>query len=728
MTVSIWRYAHLTLAVISSLFLLILAVTGVILAVDAISEKIPAYDKEDLNKLTITQSLSGLREVYPEIIAINIDHNQFVRIDALDDEGNAVQGYIHPTNGQILGQIKPKSDFIQWNIALHRSLFLKETGRIIIGTVSFLLFLITISGVILIAKRQQGLRNFFAKINKDFFSQYFHVVSGRVFLIPVLILALTGTYLFMARIGLLSGEQQIIDNSAVTGEDLEQKDPLDFPIFQETLLADVETIEFPFIPDDPEDFYRVKFKDRELSIHQITGEIVSEIRYPYSLMLEKLSLDLHTGRTSVVWAVVLGFASLNILFFIYTGFVITFRRKGTKVKNKFKAADAEYVILVGTENGSTLAFADKIHQQLLAQGRKSYLAEMNGFTLFPQAKYLLIFSSTYGLGTAPANAIHFDKLISRFSQKQTVQYTVVGFGSKAYPDFCAYAKHIDLALEQQNWAVRMIGLHTVNDRSVDEFIKWITIWNQNSEFKLATTPALYEAKINGLKKFSVLDKTVVTEDNSTFKITIRPNRKLSFQSGDLLAIYPANDGRERLYSIAKMNRNIQLVVKLYPNGLGSEFLYRLLHRDSLSARIVVNKSFHFPKNAPVVAMIANGTGIAPFLGMISDNRKQIPIHLYAGFKFDNALSEEYRRFADEEITVGRLTRFQTAFSREANRQYVMDLIRKDAAFFLELLENKGVIMICGSLAMQQNVEDVLSEICPEKGLSAYRGQILTDCY
>ncbi len=58
----------------------------------------------------------------------------------------------------------------------------------------------------------------------------------------------------------------------------------------------------------------------------------------------------------------------------------------------------------------------------------------------------------------------------------------------------------------------------------------------------------------------------------------------------------------------------------------------------------------------------------------------------------------------------------------------MDLIREDAPFFSELLDKKGVIMICGSLAMQRDVEAVLAEICLTRDLSKYKGQILTDCY
>ncbi|MBD1433020.1 PepSY domain-containing protein [Sphingobacterium sp. DN00404] len=726
MTLSIWRYAHLALAIVSSLFLLILSVTGVILAIGAVDEKTQGYKVHDFDKVNLAQSIPALWEVYSEITELTVDHNQFTTIDAFDEEGNSMKAYVDPRTGAILGEIKPQSDFIQWNIALHRSLFLKEPGRIIVGVVSFLLLLITISGIVLIAKRQQGLRNFFAKINKDFFSQYFHVVSGRFFLIPVLMLALTGTHLFMVRIGLAGGESRTIDH--VSAEDVEQKALADFPVFQQTLLADVEKIEFPFMPDDPDEFYVLKLKDRELYVHQITGEIVEETRYPYSLLLEKLSFDLHTGRTNAIWAVILGFASLNILFFIYTGFAITFRRKGTKVKNKFHASTAEQVILVGTENGSTLAFANKIHQQLLALGHKSFLTEMNRFTSFPKATHLLVFSSTYGLGTAPANATLFDRLLAKYPQDQPVQYSVVGFGSKAYSDFCAYAKQVDELLAKQSWATRQLDLHTVNDRSAEEFVAWVKAWNGKSSGELGVTSALYETKITGLKKFSVSDKSEVTEDNATFVITLQPQGRQVFQSGDLLAIYPANDGRERLYSIGKEDGKIQLVVKLHPNGLGSEFLYRLKKGDNIAARIVINRGFHFPSKAPSVVMIANGTGIAPFLGMIAENKKQVPARLYAGFRNNNSLAQQYRHFADEAITSGKLTDFQIAFSREESRQYVMDLIQNDAHFFSDLLENKGVIMICGSLAMQKDVEKILSEICLTKDLSHYKRQILTDCY
>lgn len=732
MTVSIWRYSHLALALISSLFVLILAVTGVILAFDAVNEKVPSYRVENFNDLNLSQVVPQLRKVYPEITELTVDHNQFVSIDAFDQNGDAVKAYINPTTGKVLGKVKTKSQFIQWTTALHRSLFLKETGRIIIGIASFLLLLITISGLVLIIKRQQGIKHFFAKINRDFFAQYFHVITGRLFLIPIFIIALTGTYLFMVRMDLIPKakidkvQQKVDANAAPINE-------ATFPIFKTTPLSAVEKIEFPFIADEPEEFFILKLRDREILVNQINGQVVSTTKYPYSALLEKLSLDWHTGRTSVLLAIILGLASLNIVFFIYTGFVITYKRTRTKIKNKFKADQAEIVILVGSENGSTLFFANQVHQQLLADGKKSFLAELNQYRLYPKAKHLLVFTSTYGLGTAPTNASQFQSLLQKHPQQQEIDFSVVGFGSKAYPDYCAYALDLADVLNKQTWAKQFLPIHTVNDKSTEEFTKWVKNWSEKSLIALATSPAVYNEKIPNLTQFKVIAKTLVSDDNATFKIILQPLTKLKFRSGDLLAIYPAADHRERFYSIAQVNGKIQLIVKLYDGGFGSSYLYGLNEGDQLKCRVMLNPNFNFPKKAKAVVMIANGTGIAPFLGMILENKKQLPIYLYAGFRHRNVLTENYQDFASAEIKSTRLSSFNMAYSREENPQYVMDLINIDANKIVNILANGGVIMICGSLAMQKDVEQVLENLTlamNNKPLNFYKEQkqLLSDCY
>lgn len=732
MTSYIWRYAHLLLALLASLVLIIASITGAVLAFDKASEKTNSFKVDNFEDLTLHQFLPELKKEYPEITNLSVDHNQFVSIEGFDNDGNQVKAYINPNNGKILGNLIEKNEFIKWNIALHRSLFLHETGRFVVGFASFLFCLIIISGAILLVKRQNGLKKFFSKVQSDSFFQYFHVFTGRLMLIPLLIVALTGTYLFLLRFEIIPTEKtkplNYTQKTTETPISLSQ-----FPVFKETQLSEISKIEFPFLEDDPAEFFILKLKDRELKINQFSGTIVEETQYPFTQVIENLSFDLHTGQSHWFWAVVLFFASGNILFFIYSGFAITWKRTQTKVKNKFKPQDCEFIFLVGSENGTTLAFANQIHKQLQTNGKKSYLTDMNHFSEFPKAKQLVIFTSTYGLGEAPSNATKFEKLVAQFPQSQKIKYTVVGFGSKSYPDFCQFASQVDALLAQQPWAQQALPLYTVNDKSAEEFTQWVTAWANLNTLAMATTSSLYSQKLPKLKKLTVIYRgEIESAENITFRIVLKPSPLQKFKSGDLLAIYPLNNSVERFYSIGKVDKNIQLIVRLHPEGLGSGFLYDLKIGKKIKARIITNAQFHFPKKAPQVALISNGTGIAPFLGMLDENKNNIKTHLYAGFRKHNELTQKYVEITNNYIKASKLQTFNLALSRENNPQYVMNLIERDQDFFLNLLQNGGVVMICGSLKMQKDVERVLNSICEKNGEKfeyfKTNGQILTDCY
>lgn len=732
MTASIWRYAHLVLAILASFVLVVASVTGVVLAVDTASEKTNSYRVANFDAITLDQFLPELRKKYPEISNISVDHNQFVSLEAFDNEGNDIKGYLNPNSGEILGKTIEKNEFVKWNITLHRSLFLHETGRFIVGFASFLFFLIAISGTILLIKRQNGILKFFSKVSSDSLSQYLHVVTGRIMLIPVLIIALTGTYLFLLRFEIIPREKLKLTEFAENTE-LVKLPISEFAIFKEIKLAVVSKIEFPFMEDDPEEFFVLKLKDRELIVNQFTGQTVSEKKYPFTQLAEKFSFDLHTGQINGVWSIILAFASLNILLFIYSGFAITLKRTKTKVTNKFKAKDCEFILLVGSENGTTFGFANQIHLQLQANGKKSYLTDMNHFCEFANAKQLVIFTSTYGLGEAPTNATKFEKLVKQFPQKQNIGYSVVGFGSKSYPDFCEYAVKVDEFLAQQSWTQKTLELYTVNDKSAEEFTSWVADWANLNTLAIATAPSLYSQKLPKLKKLKVVDRAEITSDDvTTFRINLKPSALAKFKSGDLLAIYPKNNSVERFYSVGKVNNAVQLIVRLHPNGLGSQFLYDLQNGDEIEARLIKNSHFHFPKKAAKIALISNGTGIAPFLGMLDENKKKIETHLYCGFRKENELTKRYTEITRNHLEEGKLKSFHLALSRQDSSQYVMDLILRDQDFFLDLLKNKGVIMICGALKMQKDVESVLTCICEKEGCDFQtfksNGQILADCY
>jgi sulfite reductase (NADPH) flavoprotein alpha-component len=731
MTISIWRYSHLTLAVSSFIFIALAAITGIVLALEPINNKLPAYKADGFNQITLAQALPVISKSYTNITEISVDANQFVIVKGADSTGKNVEAYIHPITGATLGKVTKQSAFFQWVTALHRSLFLHEAGRFFVGLTCFLLLLIALSGSILVIQRQRGIKHFFAKIIKEHPAQYFHVLLGRWSLVPIILICLSGTYLSLVKFGVFTEKKithKIDFDKLGTGA---KKHLKDFAIFNNTPLAEVQSIEFPF-SDDPEDYYTVKLKDRELVVDQFSGNILSNIAYPTTVLINNLSLDVHTGRKSILWAVVLGIASINILYFIYSGFVITLKRRSGIVKNKYKSNDSQYIILVGSENGSTFGFANAIYQQLLATGKKVFITELNNYQLFSEAEHLLVLTATYGLGEAPTNANKFAALLSKYHQKQTIQFAVLGFGSRIYAEYCKYAYDAHALIASQAWAAPMLDVYTVNDKSPDQFKVWLDAWTEKAGLPTINLPASLHQPPKDLQSFKVINKTISSHADEPFLITLQPIGKATFTSGDLLAIYPAKDYRERLYSIGKIGKQIQLSVKLLPNGLGSSFLYQLNNSDALEARIISNTHFHVPNTATTVVMIANGTGIAPFLGMIDENTKHKAYHLYFGCRTQQTYAM-YEAAINAAIDNKQLAQIQVAYSREGNQQYVTDLLAADAAFIAKTLDSKGVLMLCGSLAMQQSVMEVLATICAahtNNTLQYYQaqGQILTDCY
>ena len=731
MTISVWRYSHLALAVTSFLFLALASVTGIVLAFEPVSQKILPYGIEGIGKVSVAEALPVLKKAYPDIIDVSVDANHFIIVKAIDADGKNIEVYTNPITGQTLGKVPQKNAFFEWVTTLHRSLFLHGTGRFFMGLASFLLLLIAISGTALILQRQRGFKRFFATIFRDGFAQYYHVVLGRLSLLPVIIIAVTGIFLSLVIFDVLP----ILKTSHNIDFDMLREEPKlppsDFAIFKNISLIDAENIEFPF-SNDAEDYFTLKLKDREIVVNQYTGEILSEIPYTRTALLNTLSLDLHTGRASMLWALVLAIASANILFFIWSGFAMTLKRRSGHIKNSHAATDCSIIILVGSENGSSIRYANVLHKKLLANGHKVFLAEANQYGVYPKAEHLILLTATYGLGNAPTNANRFLAMLLKNPQEQPIQFSVVGFGSRAYPDFCQFAFEAHNALSIQEWATPLLDVHTVNDKSPEEFLQWSVLWSQRANIPVVLETSTFTTSVKDTQTLTVIEKTAVSHTEGAFLIKLRLQRSKNFTSGDLLAVYPADDYRERLYSIGKVNGDIQLSVRMYENGLGSAYLYALNSGDVIKGRLVRNSHFHFPKQAKTVIMVSNGTGIAPFLGMIDENHKNTDCYLYSGFR-GKASFALYEDSINKHLASQQLKGIHIAYSREGEKQYVKDLLARDAEIIAHTLRNNGVIMICGSLAMQQNVMVLLEAISQNynaQSVAHYEAQrqVLSDCY
>jgi len=127
-------------------------------------------------------------------------------------------------------------------------------------------------------------------------------------------------------------------------------------------------------------------------------------------------------------------------------------------------------------------------------------------------------------------------------------------------------------------------------------------------------------------------------------------------------------------------------------------------------------------------MVANGTGIGPFLGMF--RRKSIN-QLYWGIhdKGTYSIAEPFLR---EAINNNNLGQIEIAFSQEGECNHVQDLLAKDRVFILSHIERGGCIMLCGSLAMQKSVEEILDTILKDQNTSLTQlrneRRLVSDCY
>lgn len=164
----------------------------------------------------------------------------------------------------------------------------------------------------------------------------------------------------------------------------------------------------------------------------------------------------------------------------------------------------------------------------------------------------------------------------------------------------------------------------------------------------------------------------------------------------------------------------------------SNRLNDLKSTENLTAGIVKNKAFHLPKRSKQVIMIATGTGIGPFLGMMGNNKRK-DMHLYWGGR-TKATFEPYSKSIEQAQDEDNLSTLNLAFSREtAEKTYVQHLLMQDAQFIAEALKNKAVFMICGSILMQEAVLHCLNKIGlthNQKALCYYeqRKQLKMDCY
>jgi|TARA_B110000091_G_scaffold214545_1_gene268905 sulfite reductase (NADPH) flavoprotein alpha-component len=730
MVVSIWRFSHFLLALISTSFLMLISVSGALLALEPIGVTAQPYNTIDLDEVFISETITSLKKKYDEILELEITPEEFVKASVFTKKGIYKTIYIDPIKGSKLADVKTQSEFFSLITNFHRSLFFKSIGRAFVGIVSILLCFISVTGIFLLAQRQGGFNKLFSKVQESNFGQRYHVIFGRWFLLPILIIASTGVYLSAEKFSLIP--KSIINHNLTNLESQYLTNNIQsIGLFEKTRLSEVRKLTFPFSKNTT-DYFELALNDKELIIHQYTGAVLSETPYPFTLLASRWSLLIHTGQGSLLWSIILLMTSLSLLFFMYSGLSMSIKRqrKSKKIVSQYSKDEAEYIILVGSETGNTYAFANTFYDALKNKKKTVHLSTLNEYSSYVNASHVIVFTATYGDGDAPSNARNFEILLNKIKPIKPIQFSVVGFGSLFYPHYCRFAIKVDLLLNSHKSFKRVKNLVKINDQSQVAFLDWLQSWNKETGISLNVSLPNEQKKHLKKRIFTVIKCTSLNNDNTAI-IRLRPHKKISYQSGDLLHIIPPKNSTARKYSIAKIKDEILLSVKWYPKGICSTYLCTLKAGDKVYGSIEKNSNFHFPKKASSVWLIANGTGIAPYLGMLDENT-QTPIRLTWGGRTESSF-DHYKEFIDLSISKGYLKDYQLSLSQVAKKRYVQDLLSQQQKEISETLEKGGVFMICGSIAMQHSVLDVLEEIATTQlqvPLSEFEnnGQLLMDCY
>ncbi|MEM9896248.1 MAG: NADPH cytochrome P450 oxidoreductase family protein [Bacteroidota bacterium] len=422
---------------------------------------------------------------------------------------------------------------------------------------------------------------------------------------------------------------------------------------------------------------------------------------------------------------------------MYSGLKIYLKRAAerTTIFNPHPKQHCDMIIGYGSETGSTLVFAQAIHQALLDVGRKSYLVALNEFEVLSNMRDLLVITATYGVGQPPSNASRFLEKLQNMSFSETFNFCVLGFGSTKYPDFCQFAIDANAAIAEKENATSLMPLTLINNRSLQEFQRWSAAFQNSMKLQLSIKA---KQKAEAKTQLEVINKAFSrNEYDHTFLLTLSGNRKKlrSLQSGDLLIFRPDVDGIDRQYSmsVSEKKDEISLSIKRHEKGVVSNYLSSLHEEDQIDVTFYQNKAFHFPENAKKVIMIANGTGIAPFLGMIEGNVGRLPVILFWGGQ--NEASYGLYKSKLEKLQVDeKLEAVYTAFSRiEKDAKYVQDLIAEQYILIENALLDDASLMICGSLKMQEAVESILDSILQTSEKTSVASlkeecRILADCY
>lgn len=643
------------------------------------------------------------------------------------DGGQPGSAVIDPATGRDVASADP-DPARRWLTTLHRSLFMGDGGRLVAAAGALAMLLLAISGAVLVARRTGGWRRWFARLRGPWAGRL-HTEIARVAVLGLALSSVTALWMSAETFEIVTVEPARLDAPVALSGRVGLA-PARMEALRATPVAELRELSFA-APADPQDVLTLK-TDRGVGyVDQGTGALLAWQDLSLAQRVSETIYTLHTGQGAAVLGLVLGILALGVPVLAVTGILIWLAgsRLRPKLKGNAPAAQADTVLLVGSEGGSTWGFASTLAGALRNAGQSVHVAPMSGFApaRYRQARRFVILAATYGEGDAPASAKGFLDRIEALQAPPAAPVAVLGFGDRSFPAFCAFAAAVDKAARAKGWPA-LLPFDTIDRQSPQDFARWGRTLGQalGIELELMHQPVvpatemltLIERRDHGAAVGAPMAILRFALPQASFWQRLSGRGFTRFEPGDLLGIVPEGSSVPRLYSLASGARDgfIEIVVRRHVGGLASGQLTRLEPGQSMRGFLRRHPGFHVNRNRAPLILIGAGTGVGPLAGFIRGNASHRPIHLFFGLRHpdsDFLYRPELSRWQAE----GKLAHLSIAVSRVERPQYVQDALRQAAPRIVEAIRQGARIMVCGGRDMARGVSDALTDILKPAGLT-----------
>ena len=422
--------------------------------------------------------------------------------------------------------------------------------------------------------------------------------------------------------------------SVTTGQTALQALPgAQLPMLQSLAVRDLRKLNFPDAAD-PQDTWTVATRQGEGWIDRYSGQTLAWQDLTLAQRLYDWALVLHTGEGAWPWAVVLALVGASVLLFWWSGVVMWWqaRRQAPHITGNSPLAQADVLIFVASEGGSTWGFAQALQDALTQSGHRVHTSALENFQTTPATRQVFVLAATYGEGQAPAHAKDALERMAKLSAS-AVPVTVLGFGDRQYPAFCAFAEALEKSLRAQGWPA-LLPLECIHQQSAQQFARWGDALARALGEPLVLDYVPRVPPTTALTLVARQDYRAHSDEPTAILRFAWPEQLglAHFAAGDLVGILAPGSAVPRYYSLASGSKDgfLEICVRLLPGGLCSTHLLGLQLGDSIAAFIRSNPGFVLPRTRRPVLLIGAGTGVAPLAGFIRRNDRHTPLHLYFG--------------------------------------------------------------------------------------------------